>query len=251
MSLCRIQLVALESVAQLLLPFSHVSLNAGPDRSGDWVKSLMHGPLQDDALPTTPEQIKAYLAQRATAQEPMRIPVTSKYHHEVAFCSGDEVATASFLRADVSKLPAAMTILLSDINSDHDSELTTTVAVSHYIDTVFGKLKQYSMTELSYRCSLNCSERFTTSSCVQGRPDTVIVVNGCTFLIGEGKQPGNAVGAIADLKNKVKGLNIHHYGPVQFLLAHAAAGLQVELYAVSADGTLVQAYCTTSSGALK
>jgi hypothetical protein len=201
----------------------------------------MHGSLQDDALPTNSAQVKASLAQRATAQEPMRIPVTSKYHHEVAFCSGDEVAAASLFRADDSKLPAAMTTLLSDMPSDHDSELTTTVAVSHYIDTVFGKLKQYSMAKLAYRCTLNCSERFTTSSCVQGRPDTVIVVNGCTFLIGEDKQAGNMVGAIADLKNKVKGLNIHHYGPVQFLLAYAAAGLEVQFYTVSANGSQVQA----------
>jgi hypothetical protein len=201
----------------------------------------MHGTLQDAALPTSPEQIRASLAQRATAQQPMRIPVTSKYQHEVAFCSGDEAAAASLLRADDSKLPAAMTTLLSDIPSEHDSELTTTVAVSHYIDTVFGKLKQYSMVKLAFRCSLNCSERFTTSSCVQGRPDTVIVVNGCTFLIGEDKQAGNMVGAIADLKNKVKGLNIHHYGPVQFLLAYAAAGLEVQFYTVSANGTQVQA----------
>ena len=203
------------------------------------MKSLMHGALQDDALPTSSEQVRTSLAQRATAQEPMRIPVTSKYHHEVAFCSGDEVAAASLLRADDSKLPAAMTTLLSDTPSDHDSELTTTVAVSHYIDTVFGKLNQYSMVKLAYRCSLNCSERFTTSSCVQGRPDTVIVVNGCTLLIGEDKQAGNLVGAIADLKNKVKGLNIHHYGPVQFLLAYAAAGLEVQFYTVSANGTQV------------
>jgi hypothetical protein len=97
------------------------------------------------------------------------------------------------------------------------------------------------MVKLAYRCSLNCSERFTTSSCVQGRPDTVIVVNGCTFLIGEDKQAGNMVGAIADLKNKVKNLNIHHYGPVQFLLAYAAAGLEVQFYTVSANGTQVQA----------
>jgi hypothetical protein len=214
-------------------------INAGPDRSGDWVESLLHGPLQHDALPTTHEQIKACLSYRGT-QKHMLVPVTSKYHHRIVY-TDQKLATATLACTDDSDISVQMTSILSKAPKDHDSELTTTVAVSHYIDTVFDSFTQYGEAKLAYRCSLNCSERFTTSSCVQGRPDTVIVVNGCTFLIGEDKQAGNMVGAIADLKNKVKGLNIHHYGPVQFLLAYAAAGLEVRFYSVSANGTQVQA----------
>jgi hypothetical protein len=135
-----------------------------------------------------------------------------------------------------------MTTLLGAAPRDHASELTTTVAVSHYFDTVFDNLNLYSRLKLEFECSLNTRERCTTSSCVQGRPDTVIVVNGCTFMIGEDKEEGKMADAIGDIKKKVMGLDIHHYGSVQFLLAYAAAGLRVQFFTVSANGTQVHAY---------
>jgi hypothetical protein len=200
----------------------------------------MHGPLQDDALPTSREQITASLAQRATAQEPMLIPVTSQYYLKVQH-GGDRTAFERLGRADGSEIPAAMTTLLRVAPRDYKSELTTTVAVSHYFDTVFDTLNLYSTLKLEYDCSLNTKEQCTTSSCVQGRPDTVIVVNGCTLMIGEDKREGSMIDAIGDIKKKVMGLNIHHYGSVQFLLAYAAAGLRVQFFMVSANGTQVQA----------
>ena len=201
----------------------------------------MHGSLQDNALPTTPEQVRTSLAQRATAQEPMRIPVTSKFYHRILY-TDQTLATATLACTDDSDISVHMTTLLGAAPRDHASELTTTVAVSHYFDTVFDSLNLYSKLKLEYECSLNTRERCTTSSCVQGRPDTVIVVNGCTFMIGEDKQAGKMTDAIGDIKKKVMGLNIHHYGPVQFLLAYAAAGLRVQFFTVSANGSQVCAY---------
>jgi hypothetical protein len=217
-----------------------LGLTAAGDRSGDWVQSLMHGPLQHDALPTTTEQITALLAYRGSANQPMLIPVTSHFYRRMHYT--DQILGAATLAcADSAELPAAMSSLLCKTPSDHGSELTTTVAVSSYIDTVFGCLKLYSSLQVVYTYNLNSGHCTTCGS--SDRPDmpnTVIIVDDCTFLIGVEREAHQLVDAVCDIKHMVNGFNMQHYGDVQFMLAYAAAGLEIQFYAITDNGTQVQ-----------
>jgi hypothetical protein len=59
------------------------------------------------------------------------------------------------------------------------------------------------------------------------RPDTMLVAENCTLMLGEDKHTDLAA-AYADLSRKRVNLSGMHYGPVKFLLGYAAAGTTVQ-----------------------
>ena len=90
-------------------------------------------------------------------------------------------------------------------------------------------------------------QRSTSSKAVQDRlrPDTIVVMNQCTLLLGKDKV-GDIKIAMKDLERKGQPLHALHYGDVRFLLAYAAAGTDFQWLWMSSDGRLVSTLCPGS-----
>jgi hypothetical protein len=133
-------------------------------------------------LPSTSKEIEAYL--RDTAG--LKIPVLPKFYTQAVRCN--RLMQDLLTPTDGSLLPASLTTLLSKAPEDHGSELTTTVGICSFMDSVFPALNTYSTTHLVYKIYLNKSET-GTSSCImkeRTRPDTSLVSNSCLLLGANG-----------------------------------------------------------------
>jgi hypothetical protein len=135
--------------------------------------------------------------------------------------------------------------LISPTPLDAGGELRTTCAMFHMMGTVFTALG-ISTIRLAYNIHLNKTERnagsISSAVAKKGavynlRPDTLLVVDVATLLIGEDKVEGQRDQAIADIKAYVKdGINAHHYGAIPGLLAYAASGLELNFLLVKPTG---------------
>ena len=73
--------------------------------------------------------------------------------------------------------------------------------------------------------------------CDRGRPDTLVICNMCTVMIGEDKVPGLMHEAIKDLKSYAQGgLVAAQYGAVPGIPAYAASGHELQFCFISHDG---------------
>ena len=129
-------------------------------------------------LPSTSQEIKAYLADLTG----LRVPVLPKFFSRMVNDNG--LLKELLAPTDDSLLPASLSTLLSKAPEDHGSELTTTVCICSYLDTVFPALHKYSDMHLVYKIYLNKAETGTSSRILQQRtrPDTSLLANSCLLL---------------------------------------------------------------------
>jgi len=108
-------------------------------------------------LPSTSEAIKAFLADIGG----LRVPVLPKFYFKEMLANG--LMSQLLTPTDDSMLPASLSSLLAKAPNEHFSELTTTVCLSRYFDTIFPALDEYSNMQLVYHIYLNKSEMGTSS----------------------------------------------------------------------------------------
>ena len=132
-------------------------------------------------LPSTSEAIRAFLADVGG----LRVPVLPNFYSKETLVNG---LMRNFLTpTDYSMLPASLSFLLSKAPKEHFSELTTTVCLTLYFDTIFSALDEYSSIQFVFNIYLNKSETGTSSRLLKlrTRPDTSLVSNSC-LLLGQG-----------------------------------------------------------------
>ena len=148
------------------------------DLSTEHARMLLPNALAE--LPSTSQEIKAYLADLTG----LRVPVLPKFFSRMVSDNG--LMKDLLAPTDDSLLPASLSTLLSKASEDHGSELTTTVCICSYFDTVFPALHMYSDMQLVYKIYLNKAETGTSSSILQQqsqtRPDAFLVANSCLLL---------------------------------------------------------------------
>ena len=137
---------------------------------------LLPGALAD--LPSTSMAVKAYMGDTAGIQ----IPVLPKFYAETVRANGS--MRGLLAPTDDSMLPVSLTSLLSKALVDHGSELTTTVGMCSYFDTVLPALHTYSDMQFVHKVYLSKPET-GTSSCVlsaQTRPGAYLMARGCMLM---------------------------------------------------------------------
>ena len=146
--------------------------------------------------------------------------------------------------ADPSSLVVTLTELLQTETEEHLSKEATHHLVVEFISKVFKCLSKFSRVAGRVKHSIfqNSTEplRSTSSKELQDRlrPDTIVVMNQCTLLLGEDKVADIKL-AMKDLERKRRPLHALHYGDVRFLLAYAAAGTEYQWLWISSDGRMV------------
>lgn len=198
-------------------------------------------PEELDALPTTANDVCDYLS----SSSGLRVPVSPYLFDKYLAANPDnaDVATAFELASANPKAQVLLDGLIVLEKGDNLSELTTTVLVNRFVEDSFTAFRELQCPGLAMVVSLNKTETGTTSRAIElkKRPDTLIISNNCTLMVGEDKEKQNMSAAIDDLKSKLKGLHPGHYGPVKFLLAYTAAGLAVQFWsAFGAPGEPMQ-----------
>ena len=100
-----------------------------------------------------------------------------------------------------------------------------------FIDRCWQTLSTHSPTSLQYDLMFNKASKLSNVSshaiAHKLRPDTMLVAENCTLMLGEDKHTDLAA-AHADLSRKRVDLSGMHYGPVKFMLGYAAAGTTVQ-----------------------
>ena len=131
-------------------------------------------------LPKTSQAIKAFLEDVGG----LRVPVLPNFYDKEVHTHG--FMTQLLESTDYSMLPVSLTSLLAKAPKEHFSELTTTVCLSIFFDTIFSALDEYSSMQFIYNIYLNKSEMGTSSRILKlrTRPDTSLVANSC-LLLGE------------------------------------------------------------------
>lgn len=167
----------------------------------------------------------------------LSIPVTDIF---VSALSGQDM---SLLRpvAGNHRATAAFSRLLEQPFAHAGNELKTTVTVYNMFFEIFRILETYSGIGLGIRLHLNRTEKATgsRSSAVTAhdRPDTLVVYNLATLMIGEDKADFLMLEAINDLQSYVKGgLGAGQYGSVPGIPGYAASGFELQFCYISRAG---------------
>lgn len=134
-------------------------------------------------LPPTSRAVKEWLAD----VDNLRIPVTTEFYHQCSF-NGSRLKDV-LVPTDGSVLPAKLTSLLASAPVEHHSEMTATLAIGMFFDTLFPAFNSYSKTGLGCTTYLNKTNTGTSSTVTKRRtrPDTFLVASSCTLL---GTLPG-------------------------------------------------------------
>lgn len=146
------------------------------DRSSEHVRMLLPNALTE--LPSTTQAIKAYLSET----DGLSVPVLPRFYSQIV--RGNGLMKKFLTPTDDSILPASLSTLLSKAPEDHGSDLTTTVGICAYLDTVFPALNTYSDMPFVHMIHLNKGETDTSSHILRQRtrPDTTLIANSCLLL---------------------------------------------------------------------
>lgn len=106
------------------------------------------------------------------------------------------------------------------------SAMHTSVYICNFVGSIWRTLTAHTTTKLRYTLLLHkTSQRHNVSSHAivpKARPDTMLVAESCTLLLGQDKHTDLAA-AYEDLDKKRVDLSGMHYGPLKFMLGYVAA----------------------------
>jgi hypothetical protein len=124
---------------------------------------------------------------------------------------------------------------------DFGKEATTSFIIMQLFKDVFSHFSELSTNGIASKVQHNRTEAGAGSkSSAVGRrlrPDTLIVVEACTLLMGEDKEEDSLQTAINDIKAYVAGgLPTAQYGSAPGIPAYAASGLQLQFLFIKRTG---------------
>ena len=195
------------------------------DQSEHVVKQHLFEPLPDPILPSSDSQVLQWLFNFTE----LKVPVLALYYQQMlsqgsSQCLVPEVDVASAVVTFTELLQASPDLPFS-------SEQDTSLYVCDFVRRVWRTLAKYSPTRLQYSLLFNKASQLSSVSshatARKLRPDTMLIAESCTLMLGEDKHTDLAA-AFADLKRKRVDLSGIHYGPLKFMLGYAAAGTVVQ-----------------------
>ncbi len=178
-------------------------------------------PLQP-SLPKSVQEAQDFLISLDPAA---RIPV-GPATFDALYISSPELVNMHLVRVEEdSKSVRELSVLVEKDPTEPDTEMDVCFTTAHYLKSVFAMLDLHSSLQVMPRTRLNGTEHEMTSGAVGDllRPDTVVIVDNCTLILGESKLT-DTTAAVADLASKRIPISPMHYGHVKFLLGFAAAG---------------------------
>jgi hypothetical protein len=190
------------------------------------VKQHLYDPLPDPDLPNTDSQALQWLFDFTG----LKVPVTAVFYQQMLALQGPQQRLVPELDA-ASAVVTFTELLQTAPDLPFSSEMDTSVYVCNFIGRVWRTLAKYSPTSLQYGLLLNKASQLSSVSshaiAHKLRPDTMLIAENCTLMLGEDKHIDLAA-AYADLGRKRVDLSGMHYGPLKFMLGYAAAGTAVQ-----------------------
>jgi len=190
------------------------------------VNQYLCKPLPDSFLPSTGSQVLQWLFDFTE----LKVPVTPLFHQQMLTLQGPQQCLIPVLEA-ASAVTTLTDLLQTASRLPFNSEQNTTIYVCSFIERCWQTLATYSPINLQYDLMFNKTSQLSNVSshaiAHKLRPDTMLVAENCTLMLGEDKHTDLAA-AYADLTRKRVNLSGMHYGPVKFLLGYAAAGTTVQ-----------------------
>ncbi|KAL3130969.1 hypothetical protein ABBQ38_000292 [Trebouxia sp. C0009 RCD-2024] len=192
----------------------HVGETPMAEQSELLVKQYLFKPLPDAFLPSTSSQVLQWLFDFTE----LKVPVTPQFYQQMFTLQGPPQCLIPVVAA--SAVTTFTDLLQTAPRLPFSSEQDTTVYVCGFIGRCWQTLATYSPTNLQYDLMLNKASQLSNVSshaiAHKLRPDTMLVAENCTLLLGEDKHTDLAA-AYADLSRKRVDLSGMHYGPVKFL----------------------------------
>ena len=190
------------------------------------VNQYLFKPLPDSFLPSTGSQVLLWLFDFTE----LTVPVTPLFYQQMLTLQGPQQCLIPVLVA-ASAVTTFTDLLQTAPRLPFNSEQNTTVYVCSFIERCWQTLAAYSPTILQYDLMFKKGSQLSNVSshaiAHKLRPDTMLVAENCTLMLGEDKHIDLAA-AYAYLSRKRVGLSGMHYGPVKFMLGYAAAGTTVQ-----------------------
>lgn len=190
------------------------------------VQQYLFKPLPNSLLPSTGSQVLQWLFDFTE----LKVPVTPLFFQQMLTLQGPQQYLIPVLVA-ASAVTTFTDLLQTAPRLPFSSEQNTSIYVCSFIERCWQTLATYSPTSLQYDLRFNETSKLSNVSspaiAYKLRPDTMLVAENCTLMIGEDKHT-NLAAAYADLSRKRADLSGMHYGPVKFMLGYAAAGTTVQ-----------------------
>ena len=190
------------------------------------VNQYLFKPLPDSFLPSTGSQVLQWLFDFTE----LKVPVTPLFYQQMLTLQGPQQYLIPVLEA-ASAVTTFTDLLQTAPRLPFNSEQNTTVYVCGFIERCWQTLATYSPTYLQYDLMFNKTSQLSNVSshaiAHKLQPDTMLVAENCTLMLGEDKHMDLAA-AYADLSRKRVDLSGMHYGAVKFLLGYAAARTTVQ-----------------------
>ena len=181
------------------------------------VKQYLFKPLPDSFLPSTGSQVLQWLFDFTE----LKVSVTPLFYQQILTLQGPQQCLIPALVA-ASAVTTFTDLLQTAPRLPFNSEQNTTLYVCGFIERCWQTLATYSPTNLQYDLMFNKASNLSNVSshaiANKLRPDTMLVAENCTLMLGE-DQHTNLAAAYAYVSRKRVDLSGMHYGPVKFLLA--------------------------------
>ncbi len=196
------------------------------EQSKSLVTQRLCVPLPEPRLPNTGSQVLQWLF----VFTGLKVPATAVFYQQMLALGGPQQYLVPV--DDPALAVVTFTELLQTApDLPFSSEMDTSIYVCNFIASVWRTLASYSPTSLRYGLLCNKGSQLSTDSSHAMTPklcpDTMLVAEGCTLMLGEDKHTDLAA-AFTDLESKRVDLSGMHYGPVNFLLGYAAAGTTIQ-----------------------
>jgi len=195
------------------------------DQSRVLIKQLLFDPLPDPALPTNDSQVFDWLF----GFTKLKIPVTVLFHQHASTIAQQQLLAP---QDDAASAVVSFTELLQTAPCmPYSTEMHTSVYICNFVGSVWESLTTHSPIKLKHSLLFNKTLQLHNVSshaiAPKSRPDTMLVAENCTLLLGEDKHSDLAA-AYQDLNRKRVDLSGLHYGPLKCMLGYVAAETTVQ-----------------------
>lgn len=196
------------------------------EESESLIRQHLFEPLPEPGLPTSGSQVLQWLFDFRD----LKVPVTAIFYRQMLLLQGPPQHLAP--QTDACSAVVTFTDLLQTASSlPFSSDMDTCVYMCHFVERVWSTLADFSPTCLQYSLLLSKASQLSSGSSQSAarklRPDTMLVEQDCTLMLGEDRHTDLAA-AFAELERKRVDLSGMQYGSLTFMLGYAAAGTAMQ-----------------------